>query len=237
MPDKLRLNNLPGYGKLFVGLFTLLMLAVAGWATFVVYLDKVVELEEHYDNSYNEQPWDDDEDTGENEAIKDAARQEDAALLAEDSDAVLAPIWDSTFAGREVHVDSISNLEKFRRKDSEMTAEHEAFLNDEEEYGENGETADFEENAKLAHVHINGQTLLFFAIGLVFLFTTVSAGLKKTIYWIFGPAVLLHLVGLAGAGYGELFEIFLFISGAAILLCIVAMAALIFLDLGRKPDL
>lgn len=236
MLDKFRLNNLPGYGKVFVGLFTALMLVVAGWAAFLVYFEKVVEMDEYYDESYTEEAWNGDEEyTNNNEAIAEEARQEDAGLLAEDSEAVLAPIWDSTFAGREVQADSVSNVEHFRDRDKEMAVEGEVPMDDNDEVGLY-EEGDFEENVKLAHTHVNGQTLLFFAIGLVFLFTTVSGGIKKTLYWIFGPAVLLHLVGLAGQGYGEFYEIALVVSGSAILLSLAVMAVLIFLDLGRKPD-
>jgi hypothetical protein len=237
MLDKFRLNNLPGYAKVFVGLFTALMLVVAGWAAFLVYFEKVVEMDAYYEEAYNEQPWDGDEISNDSdEMIVDEARQEDAGLLAEDSSAVLAPIWDSTFAGREVHVDSVSNLERFRQRDSEMSPGNESPMDDNSDIDLYQEEKEFEGNIKLAHVHLNGQTLLFFAIGLVFLFTTVSSGLKKTLYWIFGPAVLLHLVGLAGQGYGEFYNIALIIAGTAILICIFIMAVLIFLDLARKPD-
>jgi len=235
MLDKFRLNNLPGYGKLFVGLFTTLMLVMAGWAAFLVYFEKVIAMDENYNEVYNGEAWNGDEAVADDSEIQDAARQEDAELLAEDSEAVLAPIWDSTYAGREVHADSVSNVEHFRDRDKEMAVEGETPMDDNDEV-ELYEEGDFEENVKLAHTHVNGQTLLFFAIGLVFLFTTVSAGLKKTIYWIFGPAVLLHLVGLAGHGYCYFYDIALYLSGTAILICIAVMAVLIYLDLGRKPD-
>jgi len=236
MLDKFRLNNLPGYGKVFVGLFTTLMLVVAGWAAFLVYFEKVVEMDEYYDEAYAEQAWNGDEEyTADDENMADEARQEDAELLAEDSSAVLAPVWDSNYAGREVHADSVSNVEHFRDRDKEMAVEDEMPMDDNDDI-DLYEEGDFEENVKLAHTHVNGQTLLFFAIGLVFLFSTVSAGLKKTLYWIFGPAVILHLVGLAGHGYGGFYDIALYISGTAILICITVMAVLIYLDLGRKPD-
>ncbi|MFZ5979920.1 MAG: hypothetical protein ACOYVF_04750 [Candidatus Zixiibacteriota bacterium] len=223
--EKFYLNNLPGYGKVFIGVFTALMLAVCFWAMFIVYIELFEEMEDSLAEAVTSEI-----NRTINEHNADLQRQEDAELLAEDSDAVLAPIWDSTFAGAEVRVDSISNVEHFRERDSEMAAN---VYNDEYDY--DAEVADLEENVKLAHVHVNGQTLLFFAIGLVFLFSTASPGVKKIIYALFGPAVLLHAIALTGDGFGEIYEILLYISGSVILLSITVMAACIFLDLRRKP--
>ena len=223
--EKFRLNNLPGYGKVFVGVFTALMLAVCFWAAFIVYLEEFEEMEDSLEEAVTTEI---NRTVDENNA--DLQRQEDAELLAEDSEAVLAPIWDSNFAGEEVHVDSASNVEHFRERDEEMAAN---VYNDDYDYEEEAE--DLEHNVKLAHVHVNGQTLLFFAIGLVFLFSTVSAGFKKVIYFFFGVAVLLHTIGLTGEGFGEIYEILLYISGTVILLSITVMAVCIFLDLRRKP--
>jgi len=46
--EKFRLNNLPGYGKVFVGVFTALMLAVCFWAMFIVYIELFEEMEERF---------------------------------------------------------------------------------------------------------------------------------------------------------------------------------------------
>jgi len=224
--EKFRLNNLPGYGKVFVGVFTALMLAVCFWAMFIVYIELFEEMEESLEHAVTSEV-----NRVIDEHNADLQRQEDAEMLAEDSDAVLAPVWDSNLAGEEVHEDSVTNVEHFRERDKEMAAN----LYDDTDYDYDEETEDLEDNVKLAHTHVNGQTLLFFAIGLIFLFSNASPAVKKIIYSFFGAAVLVHAVGLTGEGFGEIYEILLFFSGVVILLSIVVMAVYIFIDLRRKP--
>jgi len=97
------------------------------------------------------------------------------------------------------------------------------------------EQPDFEENVKLAHTHINGQTLLFFAMGLVFLFTSVPSKFKKIVFWLFAVSVVVHNIGLTGENYHWVFEELIMISGILILVSIAYMAFMIYADLLRKP--
>jgi hypothetical protein len=69
----------------------------------------------------------------------------------------------------------------------------------------------------------------------VFLFTSASPKIKKTVYWIFGISILLHAIGLTGQGYYGIFDDILAISGVALLGIIVYMALLIYVDLGHSP--
>lgn len=87
----------------------------------------------------------------------------------------------------------------------------------------------------MAHTHINGQTLLFFAIGLVFLFTSVSPTTKRVIFWLFGVCIVLHVAGLTGQGTHWLWDDLLAVSGALMLIVIAYMALLIFVDLAKSP--
>ncbi len=257
MIEKYRLSDLPPYAKLFVAIFTTLMLLVLVWVGFIYWVEKGMidesvrpEYLEMNDLGSATEPV---EDVFEAESIEDYEMQEDAGLLAEDSEAVLAPIWDSTFAGRDTHVDSATNIEAFRERDSAIESEAREY-GYEKDYGagtgydfppRSGEPRefdvdrfdrnDFRENVGLAHTHINGQTLLFFAIGLVFLFTSRPVKIKKIVYWIFGVSVLTHAIGLSGEGYHWFFDDILALSGVAMTVVMAYMALMIFVDLAKKP--
>ena len=157
----------------------------------------------------------------------DLAQQVKTELDTEDSGTVLAPIWDSDFTGQEMYIDSVSNQERYRLRELAREAESEPFE----------EEPNFRENIGLAHTHINGQTLLFFAMGVVFLFTSAKPRVKKIVYWIFGISVVLHAIGLSGEGYHWYFDDILAISGAVILAVIVYMAIRVYVDLSRSGSL
>ncbi len=97
-----------------------------------------------------------------------------------------------------------------------------------------GESKDLRRNLGLAHTHVNGQTLLFFALGLLFLFTSVGLKTKKRILWTFGITILVHTVGLSGEGFHWIFDDLLAISGVLLLILIAYMCLMIYVDLGRK---
>lgn len=164
MIDSIRLSNLPGYAKLFVALFTSLMLCVCLWAAWLYTIEK---------GGIDE-----------------------------------------------------GNLPAYLQSDTPTTA-------DTENHEQNEEHGDLRHNLGLAHTHINGQTLLFFAIGLVFLFTSGKPKIKKTVFWTLGLSVLVHVIGLSGEGYHWVFDDILALSGLMILVTIVYMALLIFVDLAR----
>ena len=164
MIESIRLSNLPGYAKLFVALFTSLMLCVCFWAAWLYTVEKG-EIDE-------------------------------------------------------------DNLPVYLQSETQSSADA-----DEHEHGD--EHSDLRHNLGLAHTHINGQTLLFFAMGLLFLFTSVKPKIKKTVYWTLGLSVLTHVIGLSGEGYHWIFDDILALSGVVMLVTIVYMALLIFVDLAR----
>ena len=252
MVDRYRIRNLPPYGKVFVGIFTALSLCVLLWVAFIFYVEKGM-VDENRLPAYLTEPAEDGVDPDE---IEDIEMQDDAGRLAADSEAVLAPVWDSSFAGREVHVDSASNIDHFREADEALEEEAVDYGHEPDDgsgaghdyTGTSGESrqdggfdvddydeVDLRENVGLAHTHINGQTLLFFALGLVFLFTGAPAKTKKIVYWIFGIAILTHAIGLSGEGYHWFFDDILAISGVTIVVVMAYMAFVIFVDLGKKP--
>jgi uncharacterized membrane protein len=216
-----RISNLPPAGKTFVGIFTALALCICLWAVHIFYIEKIAESDEHAMFA-----WDYDESPGNAEAVAEH-------LLAEDPEAVHAPVWDSNQAGQEetLGVDELADeLSDHAAATDEYDGDYDEYAGDDE--GEH----DYHENVGLAHTHMNGQTLLFFAIGLVFLFTSASACLKKVVYWLFGLSVFAHAVGLTGGGYNWIFDALLMISGAVILIMIIVMAVVIFRDLAKPAE-
>ena len=169
------ISNLPHYAKLFVGLFTTLMLSVCAWTILILYVQEGMigekEVPAYVTEPYGEaEPADSPEDETENGETENGLSQKQ-----------------------------------------------------------------FEHNVKLAHTHINGQTLLFFAIGLVFLFTSVKPKIKIATLWLFGVSVFVHAFGLAGQDFHWFYDDILAISGFLILGSIAYMAFVIYVNLFEKP--
>lgn len=192
MFNDFNLTKLPPYGKLFVGIFTSLMLAVFLWAATLATVESGVfgdEKSEEYDY------------------------QADMETILSDDQAVTAPDWSDS--GEQEPIDE-SNAEEFK------------------EPGEESAWETFEDNLKLSHVHLNGHTALFFGLGGIFLFSTVAPRTKKLSLWIFGVAIFLHAVGLAGLDsciYGKILS---YIGGIPLLAMILYMSLRIFADLRKK---
>lgn len=225
------LRDLPPFAKVFTGIFTTLMIFVCLWAMLIFYVEKGM-IEEGVVPAYLQ----------DNAELNQEGRLDTPEEIAEDIEDIqadekseLAPIWDSTFAGRPAEADSASMVEYMADKDTQLAVyepETDEMGADDEEY--EGPHGHLRHNVGLAHTHINGQTLLFFAIGLVFLFTSAAPKIKKTVYWVFGVSVLVHAIGLTGEGYFWLWDDLLAISGVALLVVILYMALLIYVDLGKK---
>lgn len=217
--DSYRLWMLPRYAKVFIGLFTFLMLCICFWASWIFYLENGQVAESNLPAHVVEQP----SITGETGEIE-GEPEEDIEEILTDSSAVMAPIWDETHRGREQHLDSIGLMKKM--KEQEQTAKSQE---------READRPTLRENVGLAHTHINGQTLLFFALGLVFLFTSVRSKIKAAFIVVFGLAIVLHNVGLSGRGYCVAFDDVLAISGVLILFSIVYMSLMIFAELIKGP--
>ncbi len=163
--NNIELKDFPPSAKLFIGIFTTLMLCICLWVAFIYYVEEGM-IEEGTLPLYLQ-----DQNT---EAIQ---------------------------------------LEDVAQEDFKEHLEH---------------------NVGLAHTHINGQTLLFFAIGLVFVFTSTIVKMKKATLWLFGISIVVHAIGLSGKGFHWLYNDILTLSGIAILVCILYMAYRIYIDLGKK---
>ncbi len=161
----IKLQNLPPYGKLFVGITTTLMLCVVLWSMIIFYVDQGIMGD-------NDKPL----------YMQDKTEQVQESLL-----------------------------------------------------NNNGESQ-LRHNVGLAHTHINGQTLLYFVIGFIFLFTSTKDKIKKYVYWIFGIAVFTHSIGLTGQGFYSIFDDLLALSGVTLLVVIPYMCLLIIVDLFKLPE-
>lgn len=206
------LSSFPPIAKLFVGLFTTLVLCVCLWAVWIY----TVERGERVEDS----------------TLANLTPQDEIDAIAADSEAVLAPIWDSGHAGQGIPLDSgeIDTMEE-----SADLVEGYDGIGDDQNYGEEAESQ-LRHNLGLAHVHINGETLLFFALGGVFLFTSVKLWLKKLVLWVFAAMILAHAVGLTGEGYHWIFEYILALSSVIQLVLIAYLCLMIYVDLGRRPQ-
>jgi len=222
----IRISDLPPVGKFFVGLFTTLVLLVCIWAATIFYLEKGLmsdyEPAEYYD---------------EYEEMQQEELQQDVDEILSDSEAVLAPEWDSTMGDVEAELDSAELVEGFQKYDSEESAEElSGDMQEYEELYEEDSGEHLRHNIGLAHTHISVQTLLFFAMGFVFLFTSVGPGLKKITLSLLAVSILVHAIGLTGEGFHWVFSAMLTVSGIVILVFLLYMALMVYIDLGRKSS-
>jgi hypothetical protein len=229
MSDLVKIRAFPPVAKLFVALFTTLMLAVCLWAVWIYTVDKG-EVDQNNLPAYMS-----------TDAGDDLTPDEEIEAIAADSDAALAPIWDAEHAGEEERLDSvdIDSMEELVEVEESGDADMADVTDDtpaEEVVPEDFSASEslLRHNLGLAHVHVNGQTLLFFALGALFLFTSVTARIKKTVLWTFGITILVHAVGLSGAGFYAIFDDMVALSGVVMLALIAYMCLMIYVDLGRK---
>jgi hypothetical protein len=205
------LSSFPPIAKLFIGLFTTLMLLVCLWAVWIYTVSKG-EVDEH-------------------PVVKVLTPGEEIEAIATDSETTLAPIWDTGHAGEPEPFDSsrIDTMESM----TDLANGYDG-VGDDNEYDGAAESH-LRHNLSLAHVHVNGQTLLFFALGGVFLFTSVKPRMKKIVLWAFAAVIVCHTVGLTGEGYSSWFNDLLALSGVVLLAIIAYMALMIYVDLARSP--
>jgi hypothetical protein len=197
------------------------MLFICLWAIFLLYVDKGKVSEGTVppylmpENSLSHE-----------HAATQEEIAEDIEMLSEDSLARLAPIWDSILSGEDASIDSVTMSKYFTQANKSDNVE---------KVESNSDYKHLRHNVGLAHTHINGQTLLFFALGLVFLFTSVKPKKKKILLIIFGSAILLHVIGLSGEGFHWFYDDILALSGLTLLVIMPYICFLIFVDLLKKP--
>ena len=90
------------------------------------------------------------------------------------------------------------------------------------------------ENFKLGHTHLNGQSLVYFSLIILFLWSSASEKMK--ILWgvLLAFSVVLHTVGLFFM-HKDAFAMVLRFSGGLLSLSITVMCAYIFVDTVKRP--
>jgi len=221
-------HKLPSFSpiaKLFVGLFTTLMLLVCLWAVWIYTVSKG-EVDEANLPAYLRTNTQD-----------NLSPQDEINVIASDTETVLAPVWDTEHAGEPERLDSaaIDSMTELAQEESQLEAVDSVALRgqSDEPYADN--ESQLRHNLGLAHTHVNGQTLLFFALGALFLFTSVKWKTKKFILWTFAACIFVHAIGLSGEGFHWVFDDILALSGVVMLTLIAYMSLMIYVDLGRTP--
>jgi hypothetical protein len=216
--EQFSLRNLPHHAKWFVGIVTALMLCVCIWAMWIFYERKGRVTAETVLPSYLQK-------ADKEQAVNLPPEvQKDVAEVQSDSNAVLAPEWDSTTAGKEKPIDS-ATIAKIESKAVNP--------GDDDDWDSDRR---FSHNLGLAHTHINGQTLLFFVMGFLYLFSSATPKNKKLLFILFGISILVHAVGLTGQHFCSVYDDILAVSGLVILVIMAYMAFRIFVDLGHGPS-
>ncbi|UCD95091.1 MAG: hypothetical protein JSU69_03305, partial [Candidatus Zixiibacteriota bacterium] len=169
MFNDLTLGKLPPYGKLFVALFSVLVIIVVVWMLMVGAMEAGIV---GFDESAYEEEWYDEYEF-----------EMDVDEIMSDEEAVTPPDW--TDSGEQEPIEP-EDIEKFEEEYEEE--EYPFWLR-------------FEDNAIRALEHIGSRAILYFAVGLIFMFTTYPAGAKKFFFWLLGILLILHVIGVTGHGF------------------------------------
>jgi len=208
MIEEYRLSKLPKYGKTFVGAFAILMIGIVLWMFVLGGMESGMFFSE--DETVAE--------IAEESVNKYGNIQEEESMepLIEDSELVTPPDW------------SDSGEQKV------ITEEDEGKFSDEDTEPAIPFWEKFEDNMESSMEHFSSEVLLFFAVGLVFLFTGYSAGAKKFFYIWLPILVVLHAFGVAGYGFCWPSNFIMYVVGPLILLTLLVLAIMILKDLARK---
>lgn len=90
------------------------------------------------------------------------------------------------------------------------------------------------ENFKLGHTHLNGQSLIYFSLIVLFLFSTASEKMKVLWGVLLAISIIVHTFGLFFM-HKEAFAIMLRFSGGLLALSVTIMCAYIFVDTVKRP--
>lgn len=204
------ISAFPPIAKLFIGLFTTLVLAVCLWSAWSFAVERSC--------------CDDDE------FAYPLTAGDEIDAISGDSSAALAPIWDTNHAGEPEPLDSgvIDTMEDL----ADLVQGYDGVGND-NEYEEESRSQ-LRHNLGLAYAHVLGQTLLFFALGAVFLFTSVKSWLKKLVFWVFAVVIVISTIALTGRDFHWIFDDILGVSSVVLMALTVYMCVMIYVELGRR---
>ncbi len=205
------LSSFPSTAKLFVGLFTTLVMLMSFWGV-----------------------WDattDSELPDENGAISDLRPADEIDAIASDSETALAPIWDTNHAGEPAPLNS-SRIDSMQSV-ADLTEGYDGVGDNEYDGAVENRLS---HNIRVAQLHVSGRMILFFALGAIFLFTSVKPLIKKIAFWLFAVSVVGCGTGLVGMGHHRLFYDVLVVSDLLMLAIVCYMCATIYVDLRHSPQ-
>ncbi len=208
MIEGYRLSKLPKYGKTFVAAFALLLIGVVLWMVFLG------AMESGMIGTSDELAGSDIIQEGAHQGEVEIPEEEAIEPLIEDSELVTAPNWSDSGEQRVI-----------------TEADTSAFLDTEPAVPFRDA---FESNLEWSMEHFASELLLFFAAGLLFLFTGYSDRLKRFLYIWLGILIFVHAIGMAGMGFCWPANAIMYVVGPLILLTFLVMAVMILKDLGRN---
>jgi hypothetical protein len=202
------ISSFPPIVKLFVGIFTSLMLLVCLWAVWIYTVDRGEADTLAYTQSpglANESATATQPDTERRRGRDELSARDEMEVIESDSETALAPIWDTTHAGEPEPLDSsrIDTMESI----ADLTKGYDGVGDDDVS-------------------QVKGESHLRHNLG---------PRVKETVLWAFALTVVAHTIGLTGEGYHSLFGDLLALSGVVLLALIGYMCLMIFVDLGRSP--
>jgi len=207
MFNEFNLTKLPPYGKLFVSLFCVLILFVVLWMSILGLMEARIIGAPTYD---------------EEEAFEEYDAQADLETIALDDEAVTTPDWSDSGEQKQIESEDIPEYEEYAE---EQFSEDEYALTFWEK---------FEENIEWSMGHLSTQTLLFFALGLLFIMTTYSAGVKKFFLWLLALLMILHTLGITGIDFCWPAQLLTWVGGPMLLIVLFIMDLMILVNLRQK---
>jgi len=205
--ENFNLTKLPPHGKLFVSLFCVLVLLVVGWMTVLGLMEAKILGAPEFD---------------EESAFEEYDAQADIQTIALDDQAVTTPDWSDSGDQEPIGPEDIDEYEEYAEEQF-----------DEEEYALTF-WEKFRENMEWSMGHLSTQTILFFALGFLFVLTTYSAGIKKLFIWLLAIFTIVHAFGIAGFEFCRPATMFTWIGGLLLLIIMFIMSLMILVNVRKK---
>ncbi|UCD93619.1 MAG: hypothetical protein JSU69_07555 [Candidatus Zixiibacteriota bacterium] len=204
MLDDFNLTKLPAHGKLFIVLFGILIIMVIIWMALIALMEAGM-LGDFGQYGETMEPYD------------EYDFQADMETIMTDEDAVTPPDWADSGRQEPIEPEDIEEFEDFVEEEYALT------------FWEK-----LKENLEWAMEHLATHALLFFAVGLVFIFTTYSPGTKRFFIWVLMLLIVLHVLGMSGSGFCTPANILMWVFGPILLVWLLIMDVMILANLKKK---
>ncbi len=200
------LHKLPPCGKLFVGFFCIMVLLAMIWMAAVQVTESSLFV------PYESEPYIDEDVEG--EAIE---FEEDMDI----TDAETPPEWEDSGQQEEIGPEDTEYFEEEEPEEFEEDYEYSGWVQ-------------FIDNLQWSLMRLATFALLYFAVGLLFFFTTYSYKSKKFLYWFLGIFIILFVISILGYGFCWTAMYLTHFCGSVIAFLMFIMALLILVNLKAK---